>query len=810
MLARVEDSEEQKRFRARRLAVSEIPILRIVGSILLSAGVFVNNRYLLHELSLRPWIEMTIILAVYCALSWIVLRLFYTRAGFDLSLFFLVADLPVWTVAIYHAGAERSWLNYILFMRVADQTQTTFRRCVGFVIAGTACYASMLAWVILVDGRPIAGTYMMAKLLFISLGGFYMALSARTSERRRASLANSIRISRDLIDRLESQSLQLREAREQAEDASEAKSEFLANMSHEMRTPLHGILGMLQLAIDSETSPDRIRQLQMARRSAEALLSTIGDILDFSKIEARKLDLEPVYFSLREVVSDTVKSLAVTAAEKQLPLALSIGREVPERVWGDPLRLRQVLVNLIGNAIKFTRSGEIVVAVCLRPGQPAPSVVFEVRDTGMGIDPAKREEIFQPFSHADPSHGRHFGGTGLGLAIVARLAEAMGGTIELESEQGKGSTFRLVTVLPSDPLGAAPAPAWERLLAGMRVLIIEPQATSRVILGDILASRAVEVHTFATLEESRTIPLRRFACMVADAPIIGAMIPVVRIVSPLDREHEAGVTLTRPVAERELIDAIGIATGIAEPGIVFTLRRHPSTDKSLSVLVVDDHPVNLEFALEALRRMGHAATPASSGEEALEVLARRRFDLVLMDVQMPGIDGLEATRRIRASEKEEHLLIVAITAHTTREIRDACLEAGCDAVLAKPLSQSALAEVLRGSDGQADVRDTSIVDAVGGNLQLLKRVRDAFADQTPRLLRAMREAIGREDGTALYQNAHTLKGSISHFPVPDAINAVVEVERAGKSDAFERASELSPLLEARLRELERQIDAALG
>ncbi|MEO6260656.1 MAG: ATP-binding protein [Thermoanaerobaculia bacterium] len=807
----MEATELQKRTRARHLAVREIPVLRIVGSVLLSAGVFVNNRYLLHENSLVPWIEITVIMAVYCALSWAMLTLFYDRVPFDLSLVFLLVDLPVWTLAIYYAGAERSWLDYILFMRVADQTQTTFRRCIGFVVAATLCYASMLAWIIVVDGRAISESYMVAKLLFISLGGFYIALSARTSERRRAAVARSIRVSRDLIGRLESQSLDLREAREQADDASAAKSEFLANMSHEMRTPLHGILGMLQLSIDSETSPDRVRQLQMARRSAEALLSTIGDILDFSKIEARKLDLEPVYFSLRDIVGETLKSLAFTAAEKDLPLSFSIRPEVPERVWGDPLRLRQVLVNLIGNAIKFTRSGEIVVSVFLRtPSENDSPMVFEVRDTGIGIDPSKREEIFRPFSQADPSHSRRYGGTGLGLAIVSRLAEAMGGTIEMESELGTGSVFRLVAVLPSDPMGAPPAMAWERMLSGMRILVIEPFATSRAIIRDILTARGVEVHAFATLEEARPMPLRRFACLVADAPIIGSMIPVVRIVSPLDREHEAGVTLTRPVAERELIEAIGEAVGIAERGATFTLQRQPPSESVRSVLVVDDHPVNLEFALEALRRMGHLATPASSGEEALDLLSRRRFDLVLMDVQMPGIDGLEATRRFRGSEAGGHMMIVALTAHTTREIRDACLEAGCDAVLAKPLSRSALAEVLRGSAEPPPQRYDSILESVHGNLQLLARVRAAFAVQTPRLLQAMREAVDRQDGVALYQSAHTLKGSISNFPVPDAVHAAGEVELAGKSASFERASELIPLLEARLRDLERQIDAALG
>ena len=811
---RAEDIEREKRERAWRLHAVEIPILRCIGSAFLSLGVFINNRYLLGDRSLTAWATVTLILAVYCAISWGTLALLYGRAKFDLSLLFIVLDIPIWTIVLYYSGAERSWLFFILFMHVADQTQTSFARCFGFVSFSTLCYAAMLAWVVLVDQRPLSASAAVVKLTFIFIGGLYIALSSRAAERRRGALTNAVRMSRDLIRRMESQSAEVLEARRRAEEASAAKSEFLANMSHEMRTPLHGILGMLQLLIDSETLPERVRQLDMARRSAEALLASIGEILDFSKIEARKLDLEPVYFSMRELVTDTTKPLGVTAAEKNVAVAVSVSAEVPDRVWGDPLRLRQVLVNLIGNAIKFTDRGEVVVAVsCAALSPDHATVLMEVRDTGIGIDPAKRDVIFDPFAQADATHARRYGGTGLGLAIVARMVQAMGGSISVESEEGKGSTFRFTVTLSCEPVASMHVAPWEGALRGMRALVIEPHATSRAIICDILRAHGIEPVAYATLADlpADHPPIQTYGCIIADAPILAAVVPVVRIRSPRATSPEVGVTVTRPVGERELIDAVGVALGVAERGVTFTLERRSDADRPLHVLIVDDHPVNLEFAVEALQRLGHRVSPASSGADALALLARQTFDVVLLDVQMPGIDGLEVARRFRASESGPRTPVIALTAHTTPETRERCIEAGFDGVLTKPVSQTALAEVLRGSPQPPPLEwaGDEIMTAVGGNMTLLARVRDAFAEQTPRLLDGIRAAIARRDAAGIYQNAHTLKGAVSNFAVADAVSTALEVERAGTEAAFDRAAELLPLLEAKLRDLEERIDAAL-
>ena len=778
--------ETRRREREHRLATFELPLIRLGGSLLLSVALFLHNRYLVPQ-PLGQWVAATIALASYAAVSWAVIAWFLGRTPpRDFTVAALAGDLLIWTYAIYCSGGEASWLFFILLLRVADQTQTTFRRACAFALGATLCYAGMLMWVAVADQRPVMNAGQMTKLALILFGGVYISLAARTAEHRRARLTEAVRVSRDLIRRLE-------QAHARAEEASAAKSEFVANMSHEMRTPLQGVIGMLQLAIEDEPSQSQARRLLTARQSAEMLLSMIDDVLDFSRIEARKLELEPVYFSLRQLIHETMKSVGIMAASKKLTLSYYVQPDVPETVWADPVRLRQILVNLLGNAIKFTHEGEISVTVS-RAGDRAR---IDVRDTGVGIAPSVRQRIFEPFTQADSSHARAHGGAGLGLSIVARLLEAMGGSVQVSSEPGSGSEFSFTVPLTTDAVGAGPErKAWESQLVGKSILVLEHEEMARAAIAQILRSRGVFATAFARASE--VPPRARFACAVtADAAI--AVRPQVVVTSPLDTTNYP-FRVTRPVGERELIDAIGVALELAEAPPEYTLEPRTAGTNRVRVLLVDDSEVNLEVVSEMLRRLGHDVTIAADGETALAQLASATFDVVFMDVQLPGLDGLETTRRIRDSGNRTP--VIALTAHTSVRDRDRCLAAGMNVVLTKPVDSTHLAAAI-----EKVTQRSAIAEVVGGNMALLARVRDAFAKQTPELLSGIREAIARRDADALAAHAHKLKGSMSYFPGERGAGIAREIEQAARAADFVRAAGLLPELEQAVGDLERALNA---
>jgi two-component system sensor histidine kinase/response regulator len=788
------DIEHRRSERAYRLAVVDIPLLRIVGAVIIALSVVVNNRYFLKEPAPTPVVFVATLTVLYCLGSWLCLRLFYERLlPFDLSLFFLTVDVPLMAYAVYLSGAEQSWLFFTMLTRAVDQAQTTFRRCFTFVVFGTLCYGAMQTYVMYVDKRPIAWNVFFAKVAFIFACGVYVALAARTAERRRAKMAEAIRMSRQSIRQFEDQSAELRDARSRAEEASAAKSEFLAHMSHEMRTPLHGVIGMLQLAIDEETSPRRARQLDMARRSAESLLATIEDILDFSKIEARRIELEPVYFSIRDLVSETIKPLGVTAASKDLILAAGIAPDVPDSVWGDPLRLRQIIVNLVGNSIKFTDVGD----VSLRVSMVDDRVRFEVRDTGIGIPEEQRHRIFEPFAQADHSRSRRHGGTGLGLAIVARIVDAMGGALRLQSKPGAGTSIAIELPLPADSITAGPR-RMKTDLTGRHAVVVDPNAASRAFIVEMLKGTGLEVSAHATIGE---IEKRHFACAISADDTIDIQ-PAVIITSPLASITDDRIRVTRPVVERELLEAVTSAIGVLVPrGPAINVKKRVS-EAGLHVLVAEDEMVSQEFAAEALRRLMHRVTVVSDGEEALRRLERENFDLVFMDVSMPKLDGLEATRRYREKERGSRTPIVALTAHSRREDRVQCIEAGMDAVLTKPFDLKQLEDIVRSLTAAEP-----IVNAVGGNVKLLARVSDAFAKQTPVLLTQIRDAIQMSNAEALYQGAHKMKGAVSNFEGDSSFDLAVMLETAARANDFQRAATLFRRLESAVTALERRISA---